>query len=89
MFNLLEDKGLMASEEYIQQFSEQEKKEMLDMYHLVKKEGAETIKKHIMKNMPLEEDHYLHNHVYEETDSITNGRLLEDHKREAVMNDDS
>lgn len=56
LFNIREDSGENAAKEYASQFSKQELAQMLDLYHLVKKNGPEKIKKMIMANMPLEEE---------------------------------
>jgi hypothetical protein len=52
-FNLREDSGEVASEEYLKQFTKEEKGEMLDMLSLVKKFGAEEIKRLIMRANPI------------------------------------
>lgn len=52
-FNLREDSGQVAHEEYLKQFSEDEKKEMLDMLSLVKRFGADKIKQMIIRGNPL------------------------------------
>lgn len=56
LFNIREDGGENAAKEYASQFSKDELKQMLDLYHLVKKNGPEKIKKMIMSSMPLEEE---------------------------------
>jgi hypothetical protein len=52
-FNLQEDSGEGASKEYINQFTDAEKTEMIDMLSLVKKFGVEEIKRLIMRANPI------------------------------------
>ena len=61
-FNIMEDSGEDAAKAYIRQFSKPEIQEMIDMYLLVKKHGAENIKRTIIREMPLPE----HDHVHPE-----------------------
>lgn len=56
LFNLREDSGEQAAKDYIAQINAEDRKEMLAIYTEVKKYGAETIKKAIMKAMPLPEE---------------------------------
>lgn len=56
MFNISEDQGLVPAAEYLKQFSDKEKTEMLDMYNKVKLHGPEEVKRQIIRAMPLPED---------------------------------
>jgi len=56
MFNIQEDQGHQPAVEYLKQFSDKEKTEMLDMYNKVKLYGPEEVKRQIIRAMPLQED---------------------------------
>lgn len=55
LFNIREDEGEVASQEYASQFSKAELKEMLDTYHLGKKIGFEELKRLVIRAMPLQD----------------------------------
>ena len=59
-FNIMEDSGQEAAREYVQQFTQQEKEEMLDLYFVVKKLGSEEVKRRIIFNMPAPEEDPVH-----------------------------
>lgn len=56
LFNIKEDEGQAAAEEYLKQFSKDEKIEMWNMYLIVKKLGAEEVRRQIMLKMPLQQE---------------------------------
>ena len=56
MFNIMEDSGMPAAVVYLKQFSDEEKKEMLDVYNQVKKYGVEQVKRNLSRTMPLQDE---------------------------------
>lgn len=56
MFNIMEDSGMPAAVEYLKQFSDKEKTEMLDVYNQVKRYGAEEVKRNLIRTMPLQDE---------------------------------
>ena len=55
-FNIRDDEGKEAAEQYFRGLSTQEKALVLAFYQDVKARGAETVKKEIMRAMPLQDD---------------------------------
>lgn len=55
-FNIREDSGEGATEEYLAQFSKAERMAMLKVYEDVKKIGAEEYKRRLIRTMPLQDD---------------------------------
>lgn len=56
LFNIREDSGMDAAQAYLEKFSKNDIKRMLDLYHMVKKLGAVRVKQEIIKAMPLPEE---------------------------------
>ena len=55
-FNIREDSGEHAAQEYINRISQADRMRMLMTYEVVKKLGAEAVKRHIVRTMPLPEE---------------------------------
>lgn len=57
-FNIRDDAGEGAVEIYLSQFSQAEKKEMLDMYNDVKLRGRDKVLKEIKAGVPAKHETY-------------------------------
>lgn len=55
-FNIREDEGEDVSRQYLSGLTQEEKVLVLNLYADVKARGAETVKREIMRSMPLQED---------------------------------
>jgi hypothetical protein len=56
LFNIREDSGEDAAIRYLARISDDDKKSMLNVYNLVKRLGVETVRREIIKAMPLPEE---------------------------------
>lgn len=54
LFNLSEDFGPVVAEEYLGQFSDKERSQMLVMANYIKHKGADETRKEVMANVPAE-----------------------------------
>lgn len=55
-FNIREDEGEEASLEYMRGLTKEEKADVYKFFLDVKARGAETVKRELMRTMPLQED---------------------------------
>jgi hypothetical protein len=57
--NLHEDQGRAAVEDYLEQFSHQDKVEMARMYTLIKKFGSKRVKAMVTDGLTFSDDEYV------------------------------
>jgi hypothetical protein len=55
-FNIREDSGEHAAQEYLERISQADRTNMLMTYETVKKLGAEAVKRYIVRTMPVPEE---------------------------------
>lgn len=56
LFNINEDQGYEAAQAYLKGFTQADKSEMLAVYNRVKKEGVDTVRRELIRTMPLPEE---------------------------------